>query len=139
MGGDHRVGPPLLQQLLQGVQEKGLKHRAELDGGVFGELVIHIKQAASPGDQQVEALIHGLGGVGHGVGDQVHHLRPHLRERPQELLPQGFRGGPVAHAKFSGEYEDVQSVPLLFTLPSIMDVSLENIGVFLKFTLRITF
>ena len=137
VGGDHRVGPPGGDKLLQFVQEQSLKQGAGVGGQILGQLVVEVEQPAATGHQQVEALIHGLGGVGHGLRHEVQHLHLRPGERPQQLLAQGLGGRPVAHAEFSGENQNIHGVPS-FSYISIKEDSLENLARILKKPLRIS-
>lgn len=127
VGGDHRVGPPGGDKLLQFVQEQSLKQGAGVGRQILSQLVVEVEQPAATGHQQIEALIHGLGGVGHSLRHEVQHLHLRPGERPQQLLAQGLGGRPVAHAEFSGENQNIHGVPS-FTHTSIKEDSLENLA-----------
>ena len=64
-----------------------------------------VVDAATVGDQQIEAPVQRRGNVGHGVVKKVDDLN--VMPVPLQLLLKGQGGGPVAHAEFTGEDQDL--------------------------------
>ena len=142
MGGHRHVGPLLLQQLLQPVQEVPLKGRVAVALHVFRHLIVSIINPAAMGDQQGKALVPRLRGAGHGVINKVQHFDLRAGLLVLELLRQRLGGRPVAHAEFSCENQDFHVQPScrcmlsLFVPMSIAAESLENPAPKLKESLR---